>query len=147
MGHGMVKNLRQKIPERSLLVIYDINKAVTENFVAEHAKGNNVRIAASPKEVAEIAVSILSHVRLVTCLMTELYVQDVVLTSVPQARHVRDVFLNPETGLLASESKPGRKILFLELSTIEVATSLEIAEKVEAGGYGEFVDAPCSVSI
>ncbi|PCG92836.1 Dehydrogenase, multihelical [Penicillium occitanis (nom. inval.)] len=124
MGHGMVKNLRQKIPKQSLLVIYDINKAVTEKFVAEHAKGNNVRIAASPKEVAEIA--------------------DVVLTSVPQARHVRDVFLNPETGLLASESKPGRKILFLELSTIEVATSLEIAKKVEAGGYGEFVDAPCS---
>jgi prephenate dehydrogenase len=58
MGHGMVKNLRQKIPEQSLLVIYDINKAVTEKFVAEHAKGNNVRIAASPKEVAEIAVSI-----------------------------------------------------------------------------------------
>jgi 3-hydroxyisobutyrate dehydrogenase len=54
------------------------------------------------------------------------------------------VFLHPETGLLAAA--PGeRKRLFLELSTIEVAASTEVANAVESGGYGEFIDAPCSV--
>ncbi|KAJ9641773.1 hypothetical protein H2201_003838 [Coniosporium apollinis] len=66
------------------------------------------------------------------------------MTSVLKAPHVRDVFLNPETGLLAIEKKAGRKILFLELSTIDAAVSSEVAEKVTTEGYGDFVDAPCS---
>lgn len=67
-----------------------------------------------------------------------------ILTSVPQAAHVKAVFLHPETGLLAAV--PGdRRRLFLEVSTIEVAASTEVANAVKSGGYGEFIDAPCSV--
>ena len=68
------------------------------------------------------------------------------MTSVPAARHVKDVFLNPKTGLLAAERQPpNEKILFMELSTIDAAASTEVAEAVIANDFGDFVDAPCSV--
>lgn len=68
------------------------------------------------------------------------------MTSVPQAPHVHDVFLNKDRGLLAAERRLGRSILFLELSTIDAGVSAEVAQKVIDGGWGDFVDAPCSVS-
>lgn len=68
------------------------------------------------------------------------------MTSVPQARHVQDVFLNTTQGLLACRPKQGRKTLFLELSTIDAHVSSQIADTITSGGWGEFVDAPCSVS-
>jgi 3-hydroxyisobutyrate dehydrogenase len=67
------------------------------------------------------------------------------MTSLPQAPHVKDVFLNPDTGLLASTKLPSRKILFLELSTIDSSASAEVADAVNLRGFGDFVDAPCSV--
>jgi hypothetical protein len=69
------------------------------------------------------------------------------MTSVPKSQHVKDVFLNPDTGLLAMQKTAGRKILFLELSTIDAAASTEVARAVIDGGFGDFVDAPCSVCI
>lgn len=57
MGHGMAKNIRQKIPAESVLVIYDINQEVMRQFVQDFSNGFNVRIASSPKQVAELAVS------------------------------------------------------------------------------------------
>ena len=68
------------------------------------------------------------------------------MTSVPAARHVKDVFLNPQTGLLAApRHPPNKKILFMELSTIDAAASTEVAEAVITNDLGDFVDAPCSV--
>ena len=126
MGHGMAKNIRQKIPEESVLIIYDINTAVLEQFARDFGNGSNVRIAKSPVEITRSA--------------------DVILTSVPQARHVEQVFLHPETGLLADANSAGRNILFMELSTIDAAVSRRIADEVESRDFGSFVDAPCSVS-
>lgn len=65
------------------------------------------------------------------------------MSSVPQAAHVKTVFFAPETGIL-SQLADGKKRLFLELSTIEATASMEVAEAVIRGGYGDFVDAPCS---
>ena len=68
------------------------------------------------------------------------------MTSVPAARDVKDVFLNPQTGLLAAQRQPpNKKILFMELSTIHAAASTEVAEAVITSYFGDFVDAPCSV--
>ena len=68
------------------------------------------------------------------------------MTSVPAAKHVKDVFLNPQTGLLAAQRQPpNKKILFMELSTIDAAASTGVAEAVIADDLGDFVDAPCSV--
>jgi 3-hydroxyisobutyrate dehydrogenase-like beta-hydroxyacid dehydrogenase len=61
---------------------------------------------------------------------------------VPKGPHVKDVFMNEETGLL-SIGKTSRSILYMECSTIDVATSLEVREAAEAHGH-RFVDAPVS---
>jgi 3-hydroxyisobutyrate dehydrogenase-like beta-hydroxyacid dehydrogenase len=61
---------------------------------------------------------------------------------VPKGPHVKDVFMNEETGLL-SIGKTSRSILFMECSTIDVATSLEVREAAIALGH-RFVDAPVS---
>lgn len=55
MGHGMAKNIRQKIPQADTLVIYDVNKQVVDRFVKEF-EGSKVIAATSPKEVAELSV-------------------------------------------------------------------------------------------
>lgn len=68
------------------------------------------------------------------------------MTSLPQAPHVKKVFLDGETGLLLGARQTSKPILFLELSTIDVQISDEIASQVDAAGVGNFVDAPCSVS-
>jgi 3-hydroxyisobutyrate dehydrogenase len=67
------------------------------------------------------------------------------MTSVPRATHVEDVFLNQSSGLLSIPPQLGRRILFIELSTIDATVSSQIAGKVVTEGYGDFVDAPCSV--
>jgi 3-hydroxyisobutyrate/3-hydroxypropionate dehydrogenase len=56
---------------------------------------------------------------------------------------VRGAFLNLSTGLL-SISKRESPILFIECSTIDVATSLEVRERVIASNIGSMVDAPAS---
>ncbi|KAJ0414315.1 NAD binding domain of 6-phosphogluconate dehydrogenase-domain-containing protein [Aspergillus carlsbadensis] len=127
MGHGMAKNLRQKIRNSDTLYTYDINREVLAKFKEEFGGVGDVVIANSPREIGEVC--------------------DIVLTSVPKAPHVREVFLNPETGLLAATprgSGSGSGVLYLELSTIDANVSSEISKLVEAGGFGEFVDAPCS---
>ena len=68
------------------------------------------------------------------------------MTSVPQAKHVRAVFEDPDTGLLAAAKIPGQGKLYMELSTIDAHVSDQIARRVASEGYGDFVDAPCSVS-
>jgi len=63
----------------------------------------------------------------------------------PRGEHVREVFTNPQTGLLsvAGSVKLGSKI-FIDCSTIDVKTSQEVAAAVGASDLGSFADAPVS---
>ena len=56
MGHGMAKNIRQKISDDSTVVVYDINHAALEQFVKDFSSHGPIIAAGSPKEVAELAV-------------------------------------------------------------------------------------------
>jgi 3-hydroxyisobutyrate dehydrogenase len=61
----------------------------------------------------------------------------------PKGPDVLDVFANPSNGLLAfPPSSPGK--LFIDCSTIDVKTSLLVADKVKDSGLGQFVDSPVS---
>ena len=63
----MAKNLRAKIPEGDILMIYDVNKEATARFVEEvgiaasstgaKGKGTGIEVADTPREVAEKSVS------------------------------------------------------------------------------------------
>jgi 3-hydroxyisobutyrate dehydrogenase len=62
----------------------------------------------------------------------------------PEGAHVKSAYLTPGTGCLATTSKS--KKLFLDSSTIDAASSLEVGKAVAQSGIGEFSDAPVSVS-
>jgi 3-hydroxyisobutyrate/3-hydroxypropionate dehydrogenase len=61
----------------------------------------------------------------------------------PKGQHVRHVFTDPTTGFLSATKENFRKI-FIECSTIEVATSVDVRKLVEQSGSGMYVDAPVS---
>ena len=62
----------------------------------------------------------------------------------PAGPQVKDVFLNPKTGILASPSSGKSPKFFIECSTIDVPSSAEVATAVKSVGAGKFVDAPVS---
>src|SRR5690349_16688995 len=59
----------------------------------------------------------------------------------PKGPDVKEVFNNSSTGLLSVSTS--RSILFIDCSTIETATSLEINDLATSAGH-RFVDAPVS---
>lgn len=61
----------------------------------------------------------------------------------PQAQHVESVYTNSATGLLATSKSMSSK-LFIDCSTIDVATSNKVASLVDVSGLGLFCDAPVS---
>jgi 3-hydroxyisobutyrate dehydrogenase len=54
MGYGMAKNLRDKIPKASTLVVCELVEQRRDRFVAE--MDGLLKVAHSPKEVAEYSV-------------------------------------------------------------------------------------------
>ena len=62
----------------------------------------------------------------------------------PRAPHVDDAFTHPLTGFLSALSSTTSPRLFLECSSINVATSTELAQQVHSTGHSVFVDAPVS---
>lgn len=124
MGFPMAQNLRKRIPRQSKLIVCEINESALKKFLTETSPGDQLSAASTPREVAEQA--------------------DIIITMLPKGPHVDDVFTNPKTGLLtgAPDSK-SRQILFMESSTIDVATSNKINDLVTSAGH-KFVDAPVS---
>ncbi|WEW59152.1 NAD-binding 6-phosphogluconate dehydrogenase [Emydomyces testavorans] len=120
MGYPMARNLRAKIPTADTLVIYDVNRDATQRFLTEH-KGKPIEVASSPRELAEKSIT--------------------VITSLPEPQHVKGVF----HAILEDPLPPlTKQRLFIDCSTIDPASSREIASAVHSTGAGRFVDAPMS---
>lgn len=124
MGFPMAQNLRKRIPSSSKIIICEINKSAVDKFLSETQPNDNISAASTPKEVAQ------------QC--------DIVITMLPKGPHVDTVFTHESTGLLvgAPDSKT-RQIMFMECSTIDVATSNRMNDLVTSAGH-KFVDAPVS---
>ncbi|PLB33901.1 putative dehydrogenase [Aspergillus candidus] len=132
MGYHMAKNLRAKIPAADTLVIRDVNEETAARFVEEarkEAQSNGagedtakVLIAQDAREVAEQS--------------------SVMITSLPEPQHVKHVF----NSILKPGELPAldRERLFIDTSTIDPASSREVANAVHTTGQGRFVDAPMS---
>ncbi|KAI8954080.1 3-hydroxyisobutyrate dehydrogenase, variant [Xylaria longipes] len=123
MGWGMAMNLRQKTPKEAKMVICEINESRRDQFIQEAQSKGVVAVVNTPREVAEQS--------------------DVVITMLPKGQHVRDVFTNQETGLLSATPRE-TPIHFIDCSTIEAATSVEISKLVAESKLGTFIDAPVS---
>lgn len=124
MGFPMAQNLRRRIPSTARLIINELNQEAVEKFLNETQPSDNISVASSAREVA-------SHA-------------DIIITMLPAGPHVRSVFTDPNNGLLAGTPHASAKqILFMECSTIDVATSNAMNDLVTAAGH-KFVDAPVS---
>ena len=126
MGYGMAKNLRKKTSKAGPLILCEIDPQRQQQFIGECGGKHAVRVADSPKQVAETA--------------------DIIITMLPQAEHVRDVFTNPETGLLAAgaEAAASPKLL-IDCSSIATSTSTTLGLSVkEKSNVWSFIDAPVS---
>ncbi|KAF5393349.1 hypothetical protein D9757_000543 [Collybiopsis confluens] len=124
MGYPMASRLARKLPASSKLFIYDIDAEVTKKFrdALINLAGPQIAIMSSAKEVAESS--------------------DCFISIVPEGAHVRAVYLTPERGALAAF--PGCK-LFIDCSTIDVKTSLEIGQAISTSHpTSRFFDAPVS---
>ncbi|GME24475.1 3-hydroxyisobutyrate dehydrogenase [Neofusicoccum parvum] len=123
MGYPMAKNLRAKLPKEDTLVIHDINTAALSKFKQESGP-QSVHVAENVREVAEKS--------------------ETIITALPEPHHVRGVYANmliPPTLLDAAGTKPR---LFIDVSTIDPQSSLEVANAVHSSGQGKYVDAPMS---
>ncbi|KAL1860826.1 hypothetical protein Plec18170_001338 [Paecilomyces lecythidis] len=165
MGYEMAKNLRTKIPASDTLVIRDIDSNIMKKFVDEVKSSSsetlNVELASNAREVAEKSGSALGDN--LTCgyaCITTIGVMcihglgdglflgksndepEVIITSLPEPSHVKDVFHDI---LKRGELPPvGQERLFIDCSTIDPASSKEIATAVHSTQTGRFVDAPMS---
>ncbi len=138
MGYRMAQNLRSKLPADSVLVVCEVVQSVLEKFVGE-TKGL-VRVAQSPREISEQSVS-CENVSIESYLLTD--TKEIIITMLPAGKHVKQVFTDHSTGLL-SVSKSSKPKTFIECSTIDVQTSLEVAEAVSESALGSFADVPVS---
>ncbi|GIK05701.1 hypothetical protein Aspvir_009814 [Aspergillus viridinutans] len=132
MGYLMAKNLRAKIPATDTLIVRDVNENATTRFVEETkeaAKSSGAADGAMKVEVAQSAREVAEQ-------------STVMITSLPEPEHVKDVFhsIMKHGGLPALEEER----LFIDTSTIDPASSKEIANAIHTTRTGRFVDAPMS---
>jgi 3-hydroxyisobutyrate dehydrogenase len=125
MGYGMAMNIRKKMPRTSTLFITDVFRPSCEKFRDEFSSYGAIQIVDSAREVAERAGTIISIV--------------------PAAKDVRQVYLDAQTGIIAASPNPER--LMLECSTIDVQTARDIGETLEKANAGAYVDTPVSVCL
>ena len=62
----------------------------------------------------------------------------------PKGYHVKIVYLDESTGVIAANTGSGKKIFF-EMSTIEASITREVGKKIEDAGFGTYFDSPISV--
>ncbi|VUC37773.1 unnamed protein product [Clonostachys rosea] len=128
MGYGMAANVRQKMDPSGILYINDVYRPSCEKFKAEFSAVGPVEILDSAKSIAEKAQTIVSIV--------------------PTGNNVRDVYLDPSTGVIAArpsaDSSQNSQRLYLECSTIDVATAKDVVAQLKDAGMGSYVDTPVS---
>lgn len=122
MGYRMAVNLRKKMPPTATLHIYDVVEDACRRFSDNCSSFGKIEIARSSKEVASKCSTLL--------------------TIVPTSENVRQVFLDPHSGVIAAPKDPDR--LMLECSTIDIKATQEIGTQVMEAGLGIYVDAPVS---
>lgn len=124
MGYGMATNLRKKISKNATMYINDINAKACQQFVKETGEYGPIEIVQSAKEAASRS--------------------QILLSMLPASKHVRQVYLDDENGIIAAPKDDNR--LILECSTIDVDTTREVGKAVMDAGLGRYVDVPVSVS-
>ncbi|OQV03817.1 hypothetical protein CLAIMM_08810 isoform 1 [Cladophialophora immunda] len=123
MGFPMFSNLVSKLPETSTVHFYDVNPESMQRGLKESGAVAKLDPCSSSREVAEKS--------------------DLFMSMVPEGKHVRAVYLDPENGVLAAKDLSGK--ILIDSSTIDTATSLEVGEETrKQHPRAHFFDAPVS---
>ncbi|KAE8166110.1 NAD binding domain of 6-phosphogluconate dehydrogenase-domain-containing protein [Aspergillus tamarii] len=122
IGYGMASNLRKKLPASQTLYVFDINQDSIQRLIKEVGHYGKIEVASSAKELASKVGTLLS--------------------SLPAGPHVRNVYLDPENGVIAATKDSDR--LLIECSTIEIESTQELGKTIMDAGLGTFVDATVS---
>ncbi|KAF9878255.1 putative 3-hydroxyisobutyrate dehydrogenase [Colletotrichum karsti] len=118
MGSPMAKRIADALTDDSQVFVYDVVEAVLDELLASNPA--KIQKAASPAAVAKQATTIISMV--------------------PEGRHVRDVYLDANTGINTVDLS---KHLLIDCSTIDVATNLAVKKQIQESSPGvRMYDAP-----
>ncbi|KAK4038862.1 NAD binding domain of 6-phosphogluconate dehydrogenase-domain-containing protein [Parachaetomium inaequale] len=122
MGKPMATNLARSLPPGSHIHAHDTVEAPVDEFCTSFP---DIAVkCASARELAEKS--------------------EVVLTMLPEGAHVRSVYLDATTGIIAALSSSSPKLL-IDCSTIDTATSLHVKEHLLiASPKTSYYDAPVS---
>ncbi|KAK5947775.1 hypothetical protein OHC33_011202 [Knufia fluminis] len=141
MGLPMAKNLARKLPDGTKVAVYDLSTAamdeLSQEFPNKIVKANNAREVFSHS--VSRSYSACTRTRL---LKTNIISQNLIVTMLPEGKHVSSVYMSSETQLDSVDLK--NKIL-IDSSTIDVETSLAVADHVaKIDSSALFCDAPVS---
>ncbi|KAK3688057.1 NAD binding domain of 6-phosphogluconate dehydrogenase-domain-containing protein [Podospora appendiculata] len=126
MGRPMATNLARKLPPDAKIHVHDVVATATEQFYTVFP--DMVVKCANAKEVTEKS--------------------DIIITMLPEGAHVKSVYLDAATGVLAALSSPTPESapkLFIDSSTIDTASHLHVKAQLHAHSPSSlFYDAPVS---
>lgn len=131
LGYPMALNLRKGLASDHRLLICDVVPSALERFHSEVADHGPVETTDHGFEAAQRA--------------------DIVITMLPGSAAVKNVYLDPQTGVIAGVEKAildgSENKIIMECGTIEAATILVVAEHAKKSSVADkfaFVDAPVS---
>jgi 3-hydroxyisobutyrate dehydrogenase len=124
MGYGMATNIRKKLSNKSTMYINDVNSEACQRFSDELKSHGPIEIVKTAKEAATKA--------------------PILVSIVPAAEHVKQVYLDKENGVIAAP--PSKERLILDSSTIDVDSQREVGKAIRDAGIGSYYDSPVSVS-
>ncbi|KAJ3101420.1 hypothetical protein HDU97_001350 [Phlyctochytrium planicorne] len=122
MGYPMANNLRTKtLPTAESFKIFDAFPATATKFITANTTATSVQ---TPKDIGS------------SC--------DIIVTMLPAGPHVRKVYLDEQSGILAGlKGRPSGSVLLIDSSTIDVGTAKAVAAaSAQAGAV--MIDAPVS---
>ncbi|KAJ4250199.1 hypothetical protein NW762_012014 [Fusarium torreyae] len=122
IGYPMAASIRRGLSGKSVLHVFDVYRPACQRFQDEFISQGPIEIQDSPRQVASNA--------------------DVVISMVPGAREVSNVYLDAKDGIISATRNESR--LLIECSTIDVATARDVAHRIKEAGQGTYVDAPVS---
>ncbi|CAM1509708.1 Fc.00g000430.m01.CDS01 [Cosmosporella sp. VM-42] len=123
MGKPMVLNLARNLPSGSHIFIHDVVPTVVEELC--NALPDTVVACFNAKEVVSKT--------------------DCIITMLPEGAHVRSVYLDPKSGIIAALPPSSSVKLLVDSSTIDTATNLYVKEQLLAASpTTSFYDAPVS---
>jgi 3-hydroxyisobutyrate dehydrogenase len=122
MGLPMARNLAKAFP-KSQFFVNDLNKRNVDDFLATSSQSSVY--AESPALIGE------------KC--------DVIVTMLPESSHVKNVYLNPNSGIKKGLTKNSKSAILIDSSTISPNVPKEIGNSLkELNKSVSFVDAPVS---